>query len=116
MRLRRSLPSSIANSFAVSALKHPQRNRMPQKQNNVRHVILSAASLGPRERLVRGVSCAKDLLFKALQSPRSWVPHVSVLRPGIILSFAAATLSLTACRPHDFPQYDPTYREYAYVT
>jgi YVTN family beta-propeller protein len=26
------------------------------------------------------------------------------------------SLSLTACRPHDFPQYDPAYREYAYVT
>ncbi|MGA7241778.1 MAG: hypothetical protein WBX19_01290, partial [Terracidiphilus sp.] len=25
-------------------------------------------------------------------------------------------LSLTACRPHDFPQYDANYREYAYVT
>ena len=24
--------------------------------------------------------------------------------------------SLTACRPHDFPQYPPNYREYAYVT
>jgi YVTN family beta-propeller protein len=25
-------------------------------------------------------------------------------------------LSLTACRPHDFPQYPPNYREYAYIT
>ena len=25
-------------------------------------------------------------------------------------------MSLTACRPHDFPQYPPNYREYAYVT
>jgi YVTN family beta-propeller protein len=28
----------------------------------------------------------------------------------------ALTLALTACRPHDFPQYPPNYREYAYVT
>ena len=25
-------------------------------------------------------------------------------------------IALTACRPHDFPQYDANYREYAYVT
>lgn len=29
---------------------------------------------------------------------------------------ALAILSLTACRPHDFPQYPPNYREYVYVT
>ncbi len=27
-----------------------------------------------------------------------------------------AALTLTACRSHDFPQYPPNYREYAYVT
>jgi YVTN family beta-propeller protein len=36
------------------------------------------------------------------------------------LARAAATvvvaLLLTGCRPHDFPQYPPNYREYAYVT
>jgi YVTN family beta-propeller protein len=32
----------------------------------------------------------------------------------VILPFLA--LTLTACRPHDFPQYPPNYREYAYVT
>lgn len=29
---------------------------------------------------------------------------------------ALSTLALTGCRPHDFPQYPPNYREYAYVT
>ena len=72
-------------------------------------VILSAASSGPCGRLVdRGVSCAKDLLFTMIQSPRSWVPAIAV--------FFICLIALTACRPHDFPQYDPTYREYAYVT
>jgi YVTN family beta-propeller protein len=33
-----------------------------------------------------------------------------------ILGFAAVALSLTACRSHDFSQYPPNYREYAYVT
>ncbi len=42
------------------------------------------------------------------------VPQVSLLRPGIVV--ASLLFSLTACRPHDFPQYDPNYREYAYVT
>ncbi len=78
-------------------------------------VILSAASLGPCERcVVREVSCAKDLLFKTIRSPQTWVPRVSLLRPGIVI--APLLISLTACRPHDFPQYDPNYREYAYVT
>ena len=27
-----------------------------------------------------------------------------------------AVLALAACTAHDFPQYDPNYREYAYVT
>ena len=30
--------------------------------------------------------------------------------------FALTLLALTACRHHDFPQYPPNYREYAYVT
>ena len=29
---------------------------------------------------------------------------------------ATLALLLTGCRPHDFPQYDASYREYAYVT
>lgn len=34
--------------------------------------------------------------------------------PCLLAPFAA--LALTGCRPHDFPQYAPDYREYAYVT
>ena len=30
--------------------------------------------------------------------------------------FSLFALVLTGCRPHDFPQYPPNYREYAYVT
>ena len=36
--------------------------------------------------------------------------------PTRLLAFATLALSLTACRPHDFPQYPPNYREYAYIT
>ena len=32
------------------------------------------------------------------------------------LVFSLLALTLTGCRPHDFPQYPPNYREYAYVT
>jgi YVTN family beta-propeller protein len=46
-------------------------------------------------------------------SPRTRILRVSTLRLGIL--FVALT-AFTACRPHDFPQYDPNYREYAYVT
>jgi YVTN family beta-propeller protein len=33
-----------------------------------------------------------------------------------LLAFTAFALALTGCRPNDFPQYPPNYREYAYVT
>jgi len=33
-----------------------------------------------------------------------------------LLVLALLGFSLSACRPHDFPQYPPNYREYAYVT
>jgi len=35
---------------------------------------------------------------------------------GRLSAVGLLALSLTACRPHDFPQYPPNYREYAYVT
>ena len=50
------------------------------------------------------------------------VPHVSPLwrmRHGKAQLSAAllafSLLTLTGCRPHDFPQYPPNYREYAYI-
>jgi YVTN family beta-propeller protein len=38
------------------------------------------------------------------------------LRRLIAVPCALLPLALTACRPHDFPQYPTNYREYAYVT
>jgi YVTN family beta-propeller protein len=35
---------------------------------------------------------------------------------AVLAALAPLALSLAACRPHDFPQYAPDYREYAYVT
>jgi len=44
-----------------------------------------------------------------------WMRRVSSLRQtALLLPFAL--IALSACRPHDFPQYDANYREYAYVT
>ena len=40
----------------------------------------------------------------------------SLNKQGIRAAFALLALVLTGCRPHDFPQYPPDYREYAYVT
>jgi YVTN family beta-propeller protein len=40
--------------------------------------------------------------------------HLSVGRTAA--SIGLGLLALTACRPHDFPQYPANYREYAYVT
>lgn len=49
------------------------------------------------------------------QGKRNRVSQVSLLRPGILL-LSLAALALSACRRHDFPQFPPNYREYAYVT
>lgn len=45
-------------------------------------------------------------------------PPIPSSGPGIALiaPLAFFALGLTGCRPHDFPQYPPNYREYAYVT
>jgi YVTN family beta-propeller protein len=41
-------------------------------------------------------------------------PHVWKKTTTTLACFAV--LALAGCRAHDFPQYDPNYREYAYVT
>src|SRR5579863_7772484 len=41
--------------------------------------------------------------------------HIPVFGPGILFILFLSTLLLSACRPHDFPQYAPNYREFAYV-
>jgi YVTN family beta-propeller protein len=38
------------------------------------------------------------------------------MRKGGMATLSLLALAFTACRPHDFPQYPPNYREYAYVT
>jgi YVTN family beta-propeller protein len=45
------------------------------------------------------------------------VPLASISRPGnVCLFLLLLALALSGCRRHDFPQYDPKYREFAYVT
>ena len=36
--------------------------------------------------------------------------------PVRFAAFTLLTVALAGCRPHDFPQFPPDYREYAYVT
>ena len=36
--------------------------------------------------------------------------------PVRLVACTLLTVALTGCRPHDFPQFPPNYREYAYVT
>jgi len=67
-----------------------------------------------------GLKNLKRLLRYSHAAP-SWVPQVSYLRPGSarlsigLLCASFVALALTGCRPHDFPQYAPNYREYAYI-
>ena len=72
--------------------------------------------MGPHAVSSRGVSGAKDLLLEMYKTVQTRVPHVSILRHVKAILFATCLATLTACRPHDFPQYQPNYREYAYVT
>ncbi len=51
---------------------------------------------------------AAESILRHLSKPSLWA-----LVPRALLLCA---LLLTACRPHDFPQYPANYREYAYVT
>ena len=41
---------------------------------------------------------------------------MNVARTIVAGAMATGLLALTACQPHDFPQYPANYREYAYVT
>jgi YVTN family beta-propeller protein len=40
----------------------------------------------------------------------------SLVRISALLAAGLIAIALPGCRPHDFPQYPPNYREYAYVT
>jgi YVTN family beta-propeller protein len=53
------------------------------------------------------------MLPRQADASSRWVSLVSILRQGIPF---LGLFALTSCRPHDFPQYDANYREYAYVT
>jgi YVTN family beta-propeller protein len=53
-------------------------------------------------------------LFETLRQGRGkmWGTHLTVKLASLFLFL----IPLTACRPHDFPQFPTNYREYAYVT
>ena len=77
-------------------------------------VILSAAKRSRRTR-VSTLSRAERLRAPSMRLlSAASVGNTKAL--FAILGFAAVALSLTACRSHDFSQYTPNYREYAYVT
>jgi len=84
---------------------------MSPKQSNSYSIWVPQVR-GPRGRVhVLGVGVSR---LSGVPGERSTSP--GWLRPGIVAASFLATFGLTGCRPHDFPQYDPTYREYAYVT
>jgi len=67
---------------------------MPSKLDNVHHAAVALS--GPHPVLRR-------------------LPCPSFFKPGNAVLLLLA-IPLTACRPHDFPQYPANYREYVYVT
>src|SRR5580698_9903960 len=96
MRSSRLLRSSIASCpAACTSMQHRQTPMSPK----------------PSKR-------ATQFRWWVLVSQRRWVPLLSCLRDGklTILIGGLLALSLTSCRLHDFPQFAPNYREYAYVT
>ena len=90
---------------------------MTEPSSSKQSVILSDAERSEGE--------SKDLrLFRIAWVPQVRGPHgrvfvrgveISILRPGI-LTISLIVLVLSACRRHDFPQYPPNDREYAYIT
>jgi YVTN family beta-propeller protein len=48
------------------------------------------------------------------QVPRPWGPGIQQSSASLFL-LSTLLLTLSACHTHDFPQYPPNYREYAYV-
>lgn len=43
-------------------------------------------------------------------------PRAGIRQLAVAIGMGAATLWLAGCKPRDFPQYPPNYREYVYVT
>jgi YVTN family beta-propeller protein len=59
--------------------------------------------------------------FKDRAVSLPWALELSFVRPGAariflpLFAVGVFVAALAGCRPHDFPQYPPNYREYAYV-
>jgi YVTN family beta-propeller protein len=48
--------------------------------------------------------------------PHNNAKYKPIAHSGLLTATLLFALTLTGCRTHDFPQYPPNYREYAYVT
>jgi len=55
----------------------------------------------------------RNLLLCARRRKKTLTAENRKANPYIV--FAVVALSFAGCRPHDFPQYPPSYREYVYV-
>ena len=68
-------------------------------------------------KLYRIAACAKDdESLHGMKNDTGAMAFADLKFRRIRFAFFFALLPLTACRPHDFPQYPVNYREYAYVT
>jgi hypothetical protein len=106
-RNRSRVKAGVRDQFSVVSFRRwaPPPRRKPRVRARLPGVPTPSASpriglrpwgdFGPRESVsTRGVSGAKDLLFAQRQIPRTWVPQVSLLRPG----------SESSCHPNTHPE------------
>ena len=114
--VRKADSSKDVYSLLAEEPCHPERSTLGAPRSGV------SGGRGPRRQVfVVGVE-AKDLLLAMRRLARKCarVSQASILKPGRVLTFAVLaalfTSAFSGCRRHDFPQYDPKYREYAYVT
>ena len=84
-----------------------------------RHLTRELRAPSFRPSLVKGWDTANPNQSKtrAPQASPERSRRILLTKPGSsVFALFSSILLLTGCRPHDFPQYPPNYREYAYVT
>ena len=97
--MRAPAPQLRAPSFRLFSGERVGAHKSKRVQSEIQTHRALPGPLGPARSLLRG------LAFEIRDRYRP------ILIPALF-----TLLAVTACHSHDFPQYPPNYREYAYVT